>query len=137
MTKKPGNKEPLIVEFNRIEADDAIERPRRSSARRIRKIHPLGFRVLVKIEKETNVTDAGLYLPEGAKQTMAESLIAEVVEVASATDESDEETNVSGIPMGAQVLIPKDAGVRVPWDETLRLVDTKDILALVDEITLV
>lgn len=83
------------------------------------------------------MTEAGLYLPEGAKQSMMESLLAEVIEVASASDvHSDEETNVSGVPLGAKVLIPKNAGVKIPWDDESRIVDTQDILAIVDEIVL-
>ena len=63
--------------------------------------------------------------------------MAEVLEVASALDEeTDEETNVSGVPRGALVLIPRDAGTRVPWDDRLRIVETQEILALVHEIRL-
>lgn len=100
---------------------------------RVRKISPLGLRVVLKIRSEQDVTEGGLYLPEGAKNSMAESLLAEVVEVATATD-SDTETNISGIPLGAVVLIGKHVGVKVPWDDRLRIVDTKDILAIVDEV---
>jgi len=32
------------------------------------------------------------------------------------------------------VLIRKDAGVRVPWDERLRVIDVKDVLATVEEV---
>ena len=107
-----------------------------SEPKKIRKISPLGFRVLVKVEKENAQTDSGLYLPEGAKQLMMDSLQGQVVEVASATDHhSEEETNISGIPLGATVLIPKNAGIKIPWDETMRLVDTKDVLAIIDEIS--
>jgi hypothetical protein len=49
---------------------------------------------------------------------------------------TDEETNVSGIPLGAMVLIPKTVGVRVPWDEDLRIIDTREVLAVIDEISL-
>jgi co-chaperonin GroES (HSP10) len=111
---------------------------KKTDAKRIRKVNPLGMRVLVEIRKEANVTDAGLYLPEGAKQALHESLLAEVIEVASAMDQdTEEETNVSGIPQGSMVLIPKSAGVKVPWDENLRIVETKDILAIVNEISIV
>lgn len=107
------------------------------ASRRIRKISPLGFRVVVRIEKEPNVTETGLYLPEGAKQSMMESVLAEVMEVASATDDhSDEETNVSGIPLGAKVLIGKNVGVKIPWDDTYRIVDSKDVLAIIHDIVL-
>jgi co-chaperonin GroES (HSP10) len=139
MTKKESKKDLIMAEIDSYEFDDAHEKPKRSSAsRRIRKVHPLGYRVLVRIQRDSNVTDTGLYLPEGAKLSMAESVLAEVIEVASTLEEdSDEETNVSGIPMGARVLIAKNAGVRIPWDDELRLVDTKDVLALVDEISLI
>ena len=105
--------------------------------RQLRRVHPLGLRVLVRIQRDANVTDSGLYLPEGAKEAMQESIVAKVIEVASAHDsDTSEETNVSGIPLGARVLIPKTAGVRVPWDDELRLVETREVLALVDEISL-
>lgn len=84
------------------------------------------------------MTEGGLYLPETAKKQMSESLLAEVLEVASAHDsETDEETNISGIPMGALVLIGKNVGTAIPWDQALRIVDTKDILGIVDEVEVV
>lgn len=108
-----------------------------SDGRRVRRINPLGMRVVVRLCKESNTTEGGLYLPEGAKQALVDSVLAEVIEVASAVDsDTDEETNVSGIPLGAIILIPKVAGVRVSWDETLRIVETRDVLALVDEVSL-
>jgi co-chaperonin GroES (HSP10) len=123
--------------FSLEETEPAFEQSRSREVRRIRKVHPLGLRVVVQILKDANVTDAGLYLPEGAKESMQESILAEVIEVASAIDsETEEETNVSGIPLKSTVLIPKTAGVRVPWDDSLRIVDTLDVLALVDEILL-
>lgn len=106
-----------------------------TESKKVRKINPLGMRVVVRIKKDGNQTEGGLYLPEGAKQAMSESLVAEVIEVASAIDDStDEETNVSGIPLGALVLISKEIGVRVPWDDELRIVETKHVLAIVNEI---
>jgi co-chaperonin GroES (HSP10) len=105
--------------------------------RQMRRIHPLGLRVVAKVLKDVNVSSGGLYLPEGAKEAGQESVLAEVIEVASAVDSrTDEETNVSGIPLGALVLIPKASGIKVPWDDDLRIIDTRDILALVDEISL-
>ncbi len=104
----------------------------------VRSISPLGLRVLVKIREKSDMTDGGLYLPENAKDKMGEeSLVAEVLEVASALDEdSDEETNISGIPLGSTVLIPKNVGTRVPWDDSMRIVDTKHVLAIIHEISL-
>ena len=42
--------------------------------------------------------------------------------------------NVAGVPNGAKVLFEKTAGVKVPWDDELRLLETKEVLATVDEI---
>ncbi len=107
------------------------------SSRTIFRVNPLGMRILVKVPEDSNQTDGGLYLPEGAKDAMAESLVVEVIAVASAVDSStDEETNVSGIPQGSKVLISKRAGIKVPWDDDLRIVDTKDVLAIVETIDL-
>ena len=101
----------------------------------MRRINPLGMRVVVRLRKSGDQTESGLYLPEGAKQAMSESLIAEVIEVATAReDHSDDETNVSGIPLGAMVLIKKDSGCKIPWDEELRIVETKEVLATIDEL---
>jgi sRNA-binding protein len=58
--------------------------------------------------------------------------VASAIEVADSGEE--EEVNVSGIPSGALVLLPKKAGVRVPWDDELRIVDTKEVLAIVSEV---
>lgn len=101
---------------------------------KIRKISPFGFRVVVRIIKQADTTEGGLYLPEGVKENMDESILAQVVEVATALDdEGEDSTNVSGIPLGATVLIKKNAGVRVPWDEECRIIDTQEVLALVEE----
>jgi co-chaperonin GroES (HSP10) len=103
----------------------------------MRRIHPLGLRVVARVVKESNISTGGLYLPDGAKEATQESVLAQVIEVASAVDSrTDEETNVSGIPLGAMVLIPKTVGVRVPWDEDLRIIDTREVLAVIDEISL-
>lgn len=105
------------------------------SRKTIRTVSPLGMRVLVRVRPESNISEGGLYLPEGVKEQLHESILGEVVEVASAIDmDSDEETNVSGVPLGSLVLIPKRAGVKVPWDDDLRLVDTKEVLAIVTEV---
>lgn len=104
-------------------------------SRVIRRVSPMGMRVLVRIRKEENQTDTGLYLPEGAKEATSQSVLCDVLEVASAHDEDTrEEANISGIPLGAVILIPKKAGVKLPWDEELRLVETGEVLALVHEV---
>ena len=104
----------------------------------IRKVSPMGFRILVRIKKESAKTEAGLYLPDGAKENSQESVLAEVIEVASALDHDlDEEANISGIPLGAEVLIRKDVGIKLPWDDELRIVETNDVLALVEEVSVI
>jgi co-chaperonin GroES (HSP10) len=98
---------------------------------------PLGMRVLVRIIPSEDRSAAGLYLPPGAKDAIAQAAYAEVVEVARANADDPEEdgfgSNVSGIPEGSRVLFRKDEGVPIPWDEELRLVDVKEILAVVEE----
>ncbi len=141
MAEKKRKSDLVLTDSSDFDAShhhrSSSEASQKVDSKRIRKISPVGMRVLVAIRKEANQTDGGLYLPEGAKQTMQDSLLAEVLEVASAVDEgSEEETNISGIPLGAMILIHKHAGTRVPWDDTLRIVDTKDVLAIVNEISI-
>ena len=108
----------------------------------LRHIQPLGPRVLVRVLPEDNISDAGLYLPAGAKERSQESLLGEVVEVARATAKPDDDresdqglgVNVSGVPCGARVLFEKGSGVRVPWDDALRILSVKEILATVEEV---
>jgi co-chaperonin GroES (HSP10) len=101
-----------------------------------RLILPLGMRVLVSVIKDEDRTDAGLYLPAGAKEQHGEAHYGAVVEVARDRPTTDDVAeNVSGIPLGAKVLFRKDAGVKVPWDERLRILDVKDVLATVEELT--
>jgi len=98
-------------------------------------VNPLAMRVLVRIEKNEDRSNGGLFLPEGSNDKLSESLIAKVVEVASAIDiDTSENENISGIPLGAYVLIEKHVGVKVPWDDNLRIVETADVLATVKEI---
>ena len=93
------------------------------------------MRVLVEVLRVDERTDAGLYLPAGAKEAQDEALFGKVIEVARDRPTTDDVTeNVSGVPLGAHVLFRKEAGVRVPWDDRLRLIDVKDILATVEEV---
>lgn len=104
----------------------------------LRYIKPLGPRVLVRILALEDQTTTGLYLPQGARESHEEAVYAEVVEVARADDLEAADgaigENVSGIPLGANVLLPKKAGTRVPWDESLRLIAVRDLLATVEEV---
>jgi co-chaperonin GroES (HSP10) len=120
-----------------------------------RHVQPVGPRVLVRIIKSPDRLDSGLFLPQGVKDSGAAALLGEVVEVArtmpktesesaserrgSRDDDDDDDgafgQNVSGIPLGSNVLFERDRGVAVPWDETLRLLDVRHVLALVDIIS--
>jgi co-chaperonin GroES (HSP10) len=122
-----------------------------------RHIQPVGPRVLVRIVKEADRSQTGLFLPAGVKEANASALLGEVVEVARTMpkadpslpqdddddDDDDDEAaaranfgkNVSGIPLGANVLFEKDRGVAVPWDENLRILEVRHVLALVDIIS--
>jgi chaperonin GroES len=98
-------------------------------------ILPLGMRVLVQVMRDDERTDAGLYLPAGAKEANDDALYGKVIEVARDRPTTDDVTeNVSGVPHGAYVLFRKEAGVRVPWDDRLRVIDVKDVLATVEEV---
>jgi co-chaperonin GroES (HSP10) len=104
----------------------------------VRHIQPLGMRVLVRVLHEEDVADSGLYLPAGAKERLQEALYGEVLEVARAEPHDTAEglgVNVSGVPHGARVLFAKAAGVKVPWNDDLRLLETKEVLATVEEIS--
>lgn len=105
----------------------------------IRHIKPLGPRVLVRLVKLETTTDSGLILPEGVKEAYDDALYGQVVEVAR-TEAGTGDTptlgeNVSGVPVNAYVLFPKDEGLAVPWDDQLRLLPVKAIFATVEEIS--
>lgn len=104
-----------------------------------RHVMPLGPRVLVKLLPGDARTATGLFLPPGAKEERAEVAYAEVVEVARATVDVDDDgfgQNVSGVPHGARVLFVKEKGLAVPWDDKLRVVHVKDVVAVVEEMGL-
>lgn len=128
---------------------DSLQPPPRMT----RHVQPVGPRVLVRIVRGPDRSESGLFLPQGVKESSAAALLGEVVEVARTmpkadslvddTGERDHEDddvadfgkNVSGIPLGANVLFEKDKGVVVPWDETLRVLEVRYVLAIVDIIT--
>jgi co-chaperonin GroES (HSP10) len=95
-------------------------------------------RIVRHILPDEDRAESGLYLPQGAKERTQEALFGEVLEVARAepTDPKVDGfgVNVAGVPHGAKVIFQKTAGVKVPWDDELRLLETKEVLATVDEI---
>ena len=126
--------------------------PPRDVPRVSRHVQPVGPRILVRVIKGPDRSESGLFLPQGVKEDHAAALLAEVLEVARTMPKADTlpeddrgrdddsgridlGQNVSGIPLGANVLFEKERGVMVPWDESLRLLDVRHVLALVDIIT--
>ena len=109
-----------------------------SASKPVRYIKPLGPRVLVRVLRADERSAAGLYLPQGVREEHDEALYGEVVEVARATEDDEDGPslgkNVSGVPLGAFVLFPKAEGLRVPWDDQLRLLEVKAVYALVEEV---
>ena len=135
------------------EPDDSSASSSMPSGRVSRHIQPLGPRVLVRIVKGPDRSEAGLFLPQGVKEAHSAALLGEVVEVArtkpkasfshddasddDARDDDDDDDadlgeNVSGVPLGTNVLFEKDRGVVVPWDESLRILEVRYLLAIVD-----
>lgn len=114
---------------------EAVPKPK-AATRRVRYIKPLGPRILVRIVRQEDRSAGGLILPQGVKEEHADALYGEVIEVARAEpDESDPlGQNVSGVPLGAFVLFPKKEGLRVPWDDDLRLLEVKAVYAVVEEV---
>lgn len=113
--------------------------PLAPSDRKSRHVKPLGPRVLVRIMPADDRSSGGLFLPPGAKDAVAQAAYGEVIEVARAENEEGEDgfgRNVSGIPEGVKVLFPKSEGLPVPWDDALRVLEVKDICAMVEEIEL-
>lgn len=127
--------------------------PPEDALRVSRHVQPVGPRVLVRVVKGPDRSESGLFLPQGVKDDHAAALLGEVLEVARTMpkadtlshdddddgDEDDDDAsrldlgkNVSGIPLGANVLFEKERGVMVPWDESLRLLEVRHVLALVD-----
>ncbi len=100
-------------------------------------ISPLGMRILVRLIPPDQRSNSGLYLPANLAAEGTDALYGEVLEVARAEPEDSEAIagqNISGIPDGSRVLFAPEAGFRIPWDESLRLVETKHVLAVVEEI---
>ncbi len=108
----------------------------RGDQRPVRYIKPLGPRVLIKLIRLEERSAAGLYLPEGVREEHDDALYGEVVEVARADSKTEVSLgeNVSGVPLGALVLFPKGKGLTVPWDDGMRLLEVRHVVAIVEEL---
>ena len=94
-------------------------------------ITPIGDKVIIQRDEAESITDSGLYLPEGAKDTPKSGTV-----VAVGTGALNHDTG-ERIPMtlkvGDQVIFTSYAGteIKVSTDEVL-IMSEDDILAIVD-----
>lgn len=85
------------------------------------KIEPMGERILIKILKQADQTNSGIYLPETAKEKPQEG---EVVAVGPEIDED------SPLKPGDTVMYPKYTGTEIKIDGAEHLImDASDVLA--------
>ncbi|MEJ2706678.1 MAG: co-chaperone GroES [Anaerolineales bacterium] len=89
------------------------------------KVQPLGSRVLLKPEEESESrTSSGLYIPETAKEKPQTGFIIAV---------GDEEEDIK-VKVGQKVLFPKYTGTEIKLDgEDHLIMDADDILAIIQE----
>jgi chaperonin GroES len=89
------------------------------------KVQPLGSRVLLKPEEESESrTSSGLYIPETAKEKPQTGFIIAV---------GDEDEDIK-VKVGQKVLYPKYTGTEIKLDgEDHLIMDADDILAIIQE----
>ncbi len=89
------------------------------------KIQPLGSRVLVRPDKESdNRTSTGFYIPETAKEKPQTGFVVAV---------GDDEENIK-VAVGQKILFPKYTGTEIKLDGVDHLImDSDDILAIINE----
>jgi chaperonin GroES len=84
-------------------------------------VHPLGSRVLVRVEAQENVTPSGLYLPDTAKEKPQRG---EVVAIG-------DDLEVIKVAVGDRVLFPKYTGTEVRLDDADHLlIESGDLIAI-------
>jgi chaperonin GroES len=95
-----------------------------------RKLKPLGGHVVVKPVEKTELTPAGILIPETAKEKPDEGVI---VAVGNGKRDGGKKVPIEVKP-GDRVLLGKYGGTVVKLEEkTYRILDADDILALVGE----
>lgn len=103
-------------------------------------IIPLGFKVLVRIQKIEEKTKGGIIIPtDTVEKESAASQIAEVIDFGQAaftigTGDLPDEWNVKPL-IGAKVILSKYAGITIEGKdkEEYRLINDKEILAILSE----
>lgn len=96
------------------------------------KVRPLGDKILVKRDEAGDKTEAGIYLPESAKEKPKMGTVTAVGTGAINTD-TGERIPLS-VKKGDKVLFSSYAGTEVKLDkDTLLIMSEDDILAVVEE----
>lgn len=96
------------------------------------KVRPLGDKILVKRDEATDKTEAGIYLPEAAKDKPKTGTV-QAIGTGAINTETGERIPLS-VKKGDKVLFSSYAGTEVKLDkDTLLIMSESDILAVIDE----
>lgn len=96
------------------------------------KVRPLGNKVLIKRDEAETKTDAGIYLPEGAKDKPKSGTI-QAVGTGNINTDTGERIPLS-VKKGDKVLFTSYAGTEVKLGkDTLLIMTEEDILAVVED----
>ena len=106
-------------------------RKKTSGSKLASKIRPLHDKVIVQRDEAESITDAGIYLPESAKDTPKSGTILSVGDGAINTDTGDRIKLT--VKKGDRIIFSSYAGTEVKLDgEELLIMSESDILAVVE-----
>jgi len=95
------------------------------------KVRPLGDKVLIQRDESAEMTDAGIYLPEQAKDKPKSGVVVAVGDGALST-ETGERTPMT-VKKGDRVIFASYAGTEVKLgDDELLIMSEDEILAIID-----
>ena len=93
------------------------------------KIQPLGDRVLIEPEKDSEVKKGGIIIPDAAKEKPMEG---KVIAIGKKRDDDGKEIPFD-IKVGDKVLLPKYGGTEVKFnDKTYQLVREEDLIGVIE-----
>ena len=102
-----------------------------ATAKTVKKLRPLGDRVVIKPTPREDMTKSGIVLPDTAKEKPQEGL---VLAVGPGGFDTDGKRTAMDVKEGQKVLYAKYAGTEFKVDgEELLIVSQKDILAVVED----
>ena len=95
------------------------------------KIRPLGDRVLVRLDEETEVKKGGIIIPDTAKEKPQKG---EVIEVGPGKRTEDGKLIPMNVKKGDSILLPKYGGTEVKIEEKeYQIVREEDILGTIED----